>query len=211
MNLSQLRIPPAQGVKRKQRHGGPSGKKQKGPECRAKTFEIFIIPENIMEAEENGIQLPRRGTERHDALFNLGMAKRVTFERKDFDYCKNHMLMAFADGIPDFVTKMQNFMFYSSSRYGQILVEAPAGRIVPTNFTLDDLTAYNPINLSLLTICSVWEVEIARVDRRKYTSAPDIPILSKRFMIAFSRFRTAIKSRPMMLNPIARTMTTSLF
>ena len=80
------------------------------------------------------------------------MAKRVTFERKDFDYCKNHMLMTFADGIPDFLTKMQDFMFYSSS---QLLVEAPAGRIVPTNFTLDDLTTYNSINLSLLTICLV--------------------------------------------------------
>jgi hypothetical protein len=117
-----------------------------------------------VEAGENGVQLLRRGTERHDALFNLGMAKRVTFDQKDFDYCKNHMLMAFADGIPDFFTNMRDFMFYSSSRHGQRLVEAAAGRIVPTNFTLDDLTGYNSIqNLSLLTIHLVWEVEIPGV------------------------------------------------
>jgi hypothetical protein len=168
MNLSQLRIPPpAQGVKRSKLNNSqdrPSGKKQKGLAVRPKSFKIFVIPENIVEAGENGIELLRRGTERHDALFNLGMAKRVTFERKDFDYCKNHMLMAIVNGIPDFLTNMQNFMFYSSSRHGQRLVKAPAGRIVPTNFTLDDLTRYNSIqNLSLLTIYLVWEVEIPGV------------------------------------------------
>ena len=165
-----------------------------------------------MEAGENRVELPRRGTERHDALFNLGLAKTVTFERKDFEYCKNHMLMAFADGIPDFLAKMQDFMFYSSSGNGRLLVEAPAGRISPTNFTADNLITYNFINLSLLTICLVWEVEILRVVLRKFTLAPDTPILSKGFMIAFSGFQTATKSRLIRrLNPITPMMTTSLF
>ncbi len=156
LNLSQLRIPAAaRGAKRKQLNlqVQPSNKKQKGPAFRAKKFEIFVIPENITEAGEGGVELPRRGTGRHDALFNLGMAKTVIFEQGDFNYCKNHMLMAFADGIPDFLAKMQDFVFYSSSGNGRLLVEAPAGRIVPTNFTVDNLIAYNSINLSLLTIC----------------------------------------------------------
>lgn len=103
-------------------------------------FEIFLIPENLVET--NGkIILPKRGTNRHNALFRLGMVRKIQFHEGDFEYCKSQILMAFTEdpSVPNFLTSMAHFVFYSSSGNGTTLVEAPSARISPTNFTIDDL------------------------------------------------------------------------
>ena len=117
--------------------------------------------------------------------------------------------MAFTDQVPDFLTKMANFMFYHSSGNGTILVEAPPGRISPTDFTIDDLNTYISINLSLLIIYLVSEVDI--LVQKRYTSALGIYIPLKHFMMPILESMNRVTRVLLMLtfpNPVIAMMET---
>ena len=101
------------------------------------------------------------------------MVKKIQFQHGDFDYCKNQILMSFTDEIPEFLEKMQDFVFHHSVGNGRFLITAPAGRITPTNFTMDDLNRYISINLlSLLIFCLVLEVDILVQKNVHWTPTP---------------------------------------
>jgi hypothetical protein len=163
-----------------------------------------VIPENREETEN--VILPKRGTVRHNAQFELGMVKKINFHQTDLDYCKSQILMAFTDQVPDFRTKMENFMFYHSSGNGTILVEAPPSRISPTDFTIDDLNTYISINLSLLIIYLVSEVVI--LVQKRYTSALDIHIPLKHFMMSILESMNRVTRVHLIRNPIMAMMKT---